>query len=100
MAVTLGRSPSIDVNAHADTDAVRYDIDPETNVITVYIEGQPGDLGFDAADGAPISGATWPILADSEFQLRVDAGPDRVAGMALYVATDAATTVRIFSEGD
>ena len=100
MAVTLGKPPSIAVTAHADTDAVRYDVNSETNKVTVYIDGQAGDIALTGTDGAAIVAASWPIVADAGFEFRVDAGPDRVTGLVVFVAVDVATDVRIFSEAD
>ena len=100
MAVALSAPPSITATAHADTDAVLYTIDSRTNRITVQIDGQPGDISFTGVDGAAISGSTWPILADAGFTFVVDSGPDRVSGLQVFIAADAATTVRVFSEAE
>jgi hypothetical protein len=100
MSVTLPSAPSITVTAHANTDAVEYIVPPSTNRITVYIDANPGDVALDGTDATPISADAWPVPAAVPFTFRLHKGRARQTTPSVFIAADAADTVRVFCEVD
>lgn len=103
MAETLTGPPSIATYIHTSIDeAIRVDIDPKTNRVTVLFVTNDGLIAFTGTDGAQLTAAdTFPVGAGAPFTVRVDSGPDRVSSLVIFTEVAVQpTTVKIISEAD
>lgn len=101
MPETLSPPTGINSYTHTAVDvAIQADINPKTNRITVLFEGNDGLIAFTGTEGAQLTAAdSFPVVAGAPFTVAVDAGEDRVNGMAIFTEVSTQpTVVKIISE--